>query len=498
MTIPFPRRFAYVHATVFAALLAIVLLGEANPPTMCLTVFATIMVGTFAFNLAGGLVNPVGAYVLFTVLFTGVAGTVTKALLNEPLIENVPNAGQTLLVYLIGTCGMAVAVLVSKKLALKKALLEGKLTSENTSQVVVGCLAGGILVPFLFLLLFSGGAVFSIIRQLNIALPLTVLIAVYQRTRETNGRSSFTWPAMAAALYTTYNGLIGFSKEGMFSSWLAWVVAAAAARLRITIPQVMFTVGGAIVSVFLLIPIAQYGRNFRNNGSNATVAMDLLSRPLEIRRMVKAKEAELPPELYHWYRQPEGIMDRLTLVPIDSALIYRTDILGPIGLTNIGNYFINILPHFILPGKAELNTGNQYAHEIGMLAPGDHVTGISFSPYAEAYHTGGWMGLLIVMPAVLIFMFTTIQSVAGDTDRAPWALFFIAAFGHLAAEGSLLFPVYIGSYGCEALLATAYFMVYVTPIIGTLIIGPGRTAMKQTVGPRAVPRRGPNTITSPV
>lgn len=139
-----------MHATVFAALLANVLLAEGNPPTICLTIFALVMVGTFAFNMAGGLVNPVGAYVLFTVLFTGVAGTVTKALLNEPLEENVPSAGQTLLVYLIGTCGMAAAVLMSKKLALKKSLLEGKLTSENTSQVVVGCLAGGILVPFLF------------------------------------------------------------------------------------------------------------------------------------------------------------------------------------------------------------------------------------------------------------------------------------------------------------------------------------------------------------
>ena len=497
MTIPFPRRFHYVHATVFAALLAIVLLAEGNPPTICLTIFALVMVGTFAFNLAGGLVNPVGAYVLFTVLFTGVAGTVTKALLNEPLEENVPNAGQTLLVYLIGTCGMAAAVLVSRKLALKKSLLEGKLTSENTSQVVVGCLAGGILVPILFGLLFSGGTVFGIIRQLNIALPLTVLIAVYQRTRETNGRSSFSWPAMAAALYTTYSGVIGFSKEGIFSSWLAWVVAAAAARLRITIPQVIVSVVGGLGAVLLLVPITQYGRNFRNNGSNVEVAMDLLSRPLEVRRMVKAKEAEAPPELYHWYRNPEGIMDRLTLVPIDSALIYRTDALGPIGLTNIGNYFINILPHFILPDKAELNTGNQYAHEIGMLAGADHTTGISFSPYAEAYHTGGWFGLIFVMPAVLTFMFTTIQSVAGDTDRAPWALFFIAAFGHLAAEGSLLFPVYIGSYGCEALLATAYFMVYITPIIGTLIIGPGRTAVKRQVFARAVPRRAPSSITNP-
>ena len=489
MHIPFPRRLSYVHLTVIAALLAVVLLGEGNDVSICLTVFSIMMVGTFAFNSAGGMVSPVGAYVFFTVLFTGIAGVVTKAILNEPLLENAPYAGRTLFIYLVGTCSMAVAVLVSKRLALRKPLLEGKLTNENTSRVVVGCLAGGILVPFVFVLLFSTGTVFGIIRQLNIALPLAVLIAVYQRTRQTGGRSSFTWPALIGVLYTTYTGFVGFSKEGIFSAWLAWVVAAAAARLRVTIPQILITLGVGVTAILLVVPIAQYGRNFRVNGGNEAVALDLLSRPLEVRRLVKAKEVELPPELYHWFRKPEGIMDRLTLVPIDGALIGRTDALGPIGLTNIGNYFINIVPHFILPDKAELNTGNQYAHEIGMLAGDDHTTGISFSPFAEAYHVGGWMGILFVLPGVLIFLFTCITSVAGTTDQGPWALFFIAGFGHLAAEGSLIFPVYIASFGCEALLATAYFMIYITPVIGSLIIGPSRTPVKLIKIVRPVERR---------
>ncbi len=491
MTIPFPRRFPYTPATIVSALFSFVLLGEGNPPTICLTMFALLMVGTFAFNSAGGMPNPVGAYVLFTVLFTGVAGAATKALLNQPLLDNVPNADHTLFVYLIGTCSMAVAVLVSKRIARKTALLESKLTSENTSRVVVGCLATGILLPYVlfYLLGTGGGAIVSIIHQLNVALPLTVLIAVYQRTRATGGRSSFTWPALIAALFSTYVGIVGFSKEAIFSPWLSWVVAAAAARLRVTIPQVVLCAIAGFTAVYFLVPIAQYGRNFRENGANVSVALDLLSRPREIRALVDQKIAEAPEEKFHWYRKPEGIMDRLTLVPIDSALIYRTDVLGPIGLKNIGDYFINIVPHFILPDKAFLNTGNQYAHEIGMLAGGDNVTGISFSPYAEAYHVGGWPGILFVLPGVLIFLFTMIQTVSGDTDRSPWSLFFIAGFGHLAAEGALQFPVYIGSFGCEALLATAYLMVYVTPIVGSLIIGPGQTPMKRVRIVSSVQRR---------
>ncbi len=494
MTIPFPRRLSLSAVTIASILLALVLAAEGNPLPICVCVSLLVIVGTIAFNLAGGFRSPAGSYVFFCTLFTGVLGSVTKAVLNEPLSENVPNAGTVLFVYLIGTCSMTAAVFASKRLAPKKALLEGKLNSGNTTHVVVGCLAGGILLPYITYLLFSAGAVASIVRQLNIALPLTVLVAVYQRTRFTNGRSSFTWPALLGALYTTFYGLVGFSKEGMFGSWLAWLIAAAAGRLRVTVPQVLTTLAAAFLAIYFLVPIAQYGRNYRVNGGNEALALDLISRPAEIREMVKAKEDEAPPELYHWFRRRQGLLDRLTLVPIDGALIARTDQLGPIGFQNLGNYFINILPHFILPDKAELNTGNQYAHEIGMLAGADHTTGISFSPFAEAYHLGGWLGITVALPGVLIFLFTTIQAVAGTTDSGPWALFFIAAFGHLAAEGSLLFPIYIASFGCEALIATVYFMVYVTPAIGSLLVGPGH--VRTSAVRRAVPIPGRAKLTT--
>lgn len=474
--LPFPKRFSYSHAGMFAALLCTVLLGEGNPVSICVTIAALILVGTFAFNAAGGIANPTGAYVLFTVMFTGLLGAVTKALLNEPLLEFVPNADQTFLVYLVGTCSMAGAVMLSKRLARRTPLLAGRLTLENTTRVVVGCLAGGILIPMVVYTFFGGGngSLAGVIRQLNIALPLSVLIAVYQRVKQTNGRSSFSWPGMVGALYSTYIGLFGFSKEGMFSAWVAWMVAAAAARLRVSLLQLGFVGAIGIGALLILVPYAQYGRNFRNLPNSGEIAYQLLSHPLETRQLALSSQEEMPMDLYHWYRKPEGILDRLTLVPIDSALIAKTDETGTIGLSNLLVYFENIIPHFILPDKPVVNTGNQYAHKIGMLSDEDLTTGISFSPYSEAYHLYGWLGVLFVMPAILCMLFTVMQSVSGDTEQSPWGLFYIASFAHLAAEGSLAFPVFVSSFGTEALVATSFFMIYITPIVGSLIVGPAK------------------------
>ncbi|MBE7182121.1 MAG: hypothetical protein INR71_13120, partial [Terriglobus roseus] len=166
-------------------------------------------------------------------------------------------------------------------------------------------------------------------------------------------------------------------------------------------------------------------------------------------------------------------------------------------LKNTFNYFENILPHFILPGKPEIRAGNDYAHEIGMLAASDHTTGISFSPFGDAYHQAGWFGVLLIMPAIQFLLFVIMNFVVGSTDEAPWALFFIMAFAHTAPEGMLLFPVYVMSFGMEAVVATAFAMIYITPLIGTLLLGPGKTATARRPISRSPMRTQPGRLAAP-
>ena len=471
------------------ALLVAALIAEGNSPVLCLTILGWMLVTNFAFNHVGGFHKPAGSYIFCVTMFTGLLGVFVKAFINEPLILNVVNADQTLLIYMLGTCGTALAAILSERFQPKKAFLAGRLTQANTSQVVVGCLVIGIGLPYILYLLAPGLA--SIARQLNITLPLAILIGVYQRVKATGGRSSFSWPTLIAWGFSSWVGLVSYTKEGMFAPSLAWLVAAAAARLRITLLQVLICVPVGIFAIMVLVPYSQYGRNFRSEAIvDPNLPYHLLEHPLDLRDKVNAA-AEARMDLYHWYNKPQGILDRLTLVPIDSALIRLTDVNGPIGLQNTFNYFQNIAPHFILPGKPEIRSGNDYAHEIGMLAASDHTTGISFSPFGDAYHQAGWLGVLLVMPFIQFLMFVVMNFVLGSTDDAPWALFFVMAFTHVAAEGLLLFPVYIMSFGMEAVVATAFAMVYLTPMIGTLLLGPSKrpTVLRGQLRPMRAPAR---------
>ena len=457
------------------ALLVAALIAEGNSPLLGLTVLGWMLVTNFGFNTVGGFHNPAGAYILCVTLFTGLLGVFVKAVTNEPLVANVVNADHTLLVYMLGTCGTVCAAFLSQRFRPRKPFLAGRLTQENASHVVIGCLVVGIGLPYALYMFAPGLA--SIARQLNITLPLAILIGVYQRVKATDGRSSFTWPVLVAWGFSTWVGLLSYSKEAMFAPSLAWVVACAASRLRISYLQVITLVPIAILSVMILVPYSQYGRNFREQtAADPQVAYNMLRHPLALRSKVNA-DADASVDLYHWYNKPRGLFDRLTLVPIDSALIELTDLQGPIGLQNTFNYFENILPHFILPDKPELRAGNEYAHEIGMLAASDHTTGISFSPFADAYHQGGWFGILLIMPAIQFLMFVVMNFVLGSTDEAPWALFFVMAFAHIAAEGMMQFPVYVMSFGMEAVVATAFAMIYLTPLIGSLLLGPSRKAV---------------------
>ncbi len=490
MVLPFPKKIGYVPALVAAFGLAGALFAEGNPLRISVIVLALVIVTVLGFNVSGGLRSPAGSYVIALGIFSGLLGVLVKVILYEPLAQNVPNADHTLTIYLVGMTGTYVAAWAANAFAFKKPLLAGRLTQENTRQAMAGTMAAAVVLPALigFLSRSGGnGSLSSLVNQLNLALPLTVLIAVYQQVKFTRGKSSFTWVAFLAWAYITFLGLLTYSKQGIFAASVAWIVAAAAARLRVGILQVAALTTVSVLAILILVPYSQYGRNFRGQGD--TAAYQFLRHPLETRQKALAAEGAGSFQGYHWFNQPEGLLDRLTLVPIDGALIARTDQVGPLGLHNLFLYVQNLLPHFLLPGKPTINFGNDYAHEVGVLAPDDVSTGVSFSPFGEAYHLYGWWGVLLIAPTVQFVLFFVTQSVSGTTDQTPWALFYILAFSHAAAEGALNYPFYVFSVATAALIASALAIVYVMPIFGSLVVGPERLRLRQTPVVRSLPPR---------
>ncbi len=434
------------------------------------------MVTTFAFNAAEGLRYATGAYVFFNFLLTAGLGLGIKLFLGEPVQGNLQDGRATMLVYLAGECAILAAVVLSRRLFRRKPLLDGMLAPENADRIAMGCVVAAIGLPALVSLL-GLTSLLSTVAQLNRFSTLAILISVYQRVKATGGRSSFTWPALIAALYSEWLGVTSASKEALFTAVAAWLIAAAAAGYRINFKRLLFVSSSLYLMTYILVPYSQYGRAFRANGYGDVPiekAEELLSHPLETRKKVAQEGEDALTAGFHWFNHSQGFLDRLNMVSVDDPLIYVTNQGQVAGLYNIWLYFPNAIPTFLYKNKPFLYFGNTYGKEIRIIQQDDFVTSIAFSPFGEAYHTGKWLGIWLVMPIILCALFTVADSVAGQLGDSPWPLFYALSYAHLASEGALGSPVYLMTEGAFILIAIALVSVYVAPLLGTLFVGPRR------------------------
>src|ERR1700712_3240685 len=106
MKLTLPSRVPMTWVLSFVMVLVCVQLIEGTPLVLSLTGSSFIVVAALAFNIAGGLQYPSGAYVFFNAIFSSILGMVTKAVLGEPLQTNLIDPQRTLSVYLVGMCSM--------------------------------------------------------------------------------------------------------------------------------------------------------------------------------------------------------------------------------------------------------------------------------------------------------------------------------------------------------------------------------------------------------
>lgn len=483
MKLPYPTRVPIFYAMSFAAVLFMVELVEGTPIGLCVTVMAYIFVATLTFNEAGGLNYPSGGYVFFNVLLTVLLGLVTKAVLGEAVQSNVFNAQKTMLVYLIGQIAMMVAIFATRRATSAKGLLEGVLTNAPIGQVGFGCLLLGVVPAYLLT-----GGIATAFAQLNYFVIIAILIPVYVRVVRSGGEKSFNVPSFVAwAFFTVVWGLFVFSKFGIFAPSTAWIIACAAGGYRISIARAAILAGVAAVAFAVLTPYSQVGRGTLGSDRYATAGAavwDLLTHPLRTREFYYASLANdsLVANFgyYHWFDQPQGILDRLNMFAVDDALIHITDNGETGSLAAVWSYFPNAVPRFLYPSKPNIHWGNVYGIKLGMLATEDETTGISFSPFADAYHTGQWIGVTLVMTLMMVLCFTVMDSITGPIARSPWGLFFIFSCAHFAPEGMLGALVILPTATSLGLVMVAYMSVKAAPIIGGLVSTPEKRLLRRT------------------
>ena len=501
MWVSLPKRIPLKYTFLFALLLCSAELVEGTTGYIVGCVFACLFLATFAFNKAGGFSYPTGAYVFFVSTLTLFVGLLVKAVLGEPVQANLRDARASITIYLIGMAAMYLAVVFSRRFVRKEPFLEKIAPKGDQQRIALTAVVFGVVVPSIASLL--GPRASSIFVQLNYFAAFGLLLAVYYRCKATNGRSSFTIPIFVVAIFIEIGGILSFSKQLMYTPVAAWVIAAAAAGCWVTRKQILVMTGLALFMLGVLAPYSQYGRSHAAEyGEGVNGAIYLLAHPDISAR--GGREIVIPGEHpqvnleaatddYHWFNRPMGIWDRLNMFAIDDGLFYLTNNGHVFGWEPLVAYFENTVPHVLWKDKPAVNFGNVYAHEMGILAEDDDTTGISFSPFGDAYHMGRWWGVGLVLPLILFMSFVVVDSVVGRTERAPWALIFFLWYAHTGPEGLLGAPVYYATTGLFSLLLAVMAMVYVMPVLSAILLGPeSRSPEAVELGPAIQP--GPGSV----
>lgn len=450
---------------------------------------AFIVVMSDAFNACGGLVYPSGAYIFFAGILTLILGGLAKTVLGEPLDTNLLNAQKSILVYLAGACSLWIAAKINAKIRRKKPFLLPLQIHDHFAQAAVGAAFvgqfGGIFIPLAYLGTFN---------QVNNFLPLAMMLAVYGTTKETGGRRSFSLLALFFWAWTTlFWGIFAFSKQGMFLPSVAWALGATIAGYWMTTRRLLFVVTFAIAAATFLTPISQIGRNFKGDPDAQEKALDMLYHPLRTREEYKqalADQMRVGGSGYHWFNESYGLLDRLTMLPIDDALIHVTDQGHSATILPIETYAYNMIPRYLVGEKVIYAWGNRYAHEIGLLGDNDSTTGVSFSPFADAYHCVQWWGVTAISFPIFLMMFWVCDSLTGSTNQTLWASLYILQFSHFAPEGMMNGPFAAVSINVFMVIAAAILIRYLLPMLGSLMIPVRRTILPLSADP--VPKPAPS------
>ncbi len=510
MRLPFPTQISVQKTLVFALIILIAQQLQHTGIAFSVLFGGYIVLTVLAFNYAGGFSRPSGTYIFWFFLLTCGLGGIAKIVLGEPADSNLQVPTLTLAAYVLSMGVMFLALFVMKHVVGKPQGLSTALKADhvNLGLASLGCLIIYEIAATSTRFLPAGqGSISSIIVQLNVFLPMSILLGTIHAIRSSGGRRSVNVVTVVGCAHMfIFYGLISFSKQGMFTPIVCWGIAAASQRYRLRFWQSILLIGIAVYSVMVLAPLSQVARAIVPPGESYMGALelstDLLMHPVHLRELYKetmgiqdVAPGEVPNFEAGYFDRPQGLLDRLSMIKMDDRLVNYTAQGHTVGSFRVVYYFLDWIPHFILPNKEKLfppgiiSPGNYYAHEIGgLLSPEDFGTGISFSPTAEAFHMNEWLGIIVVGGLVWTLLFISVEIVCGDLRRSPYGLLAMVAFAHVAPESLIGGLVYFIFFQNLAIVVAIVFCSYFAPILGTLLSG-NPTTRRYGSQPSAIPDR---------
>ena len=441
--------------------------------------YAFLILSVLAFNLAEGFTRLTGAYVFWYSTLIVIVGVTWKAVVGEPADSNLFSPLLTMSLYTTSMVMLVLVTVVNRRFDVRAMGIGGGFSKGELHYTAagLGCLVVWYGIIFANELFGQApGSLVSALVQVNVFGSLGLILATIGAIKDSGGRRSTSLISIIGFTYFEYLGVASFSKQAMLTPMVCWLVGAFYSRLRIRSIHIVALIVMAVVAFGAVSPLSasrDLAEGLDYPGRIALAANLLLHYPVLRAHVKELEENGQAGGVNNYYNKPQGsLIERLSMIPPDDELFTYTAKGHYEGLAPVVEYFGNLLPHSLNPNKSVTFSGNYYAHEMGSgLAADDTSTGISYSPVAEAFHCLGWAGILWLLPALWLLLFTTVDFIVGDMAKYPWGLMVVVWFAHAAPEtllGGLIF--YLG-YGNFGMLVAIIVVTRIAPILGTLFLG---------------------------
>jgi hypothetical protein len=502
MRLSLPKRIPLPQAFACAMILFVVQLFQHTDVIFALLFFAFVILTVITFNFAEGFTRLTGAYTFWFATLIVIFGVVWKAVVAEPADSNLQVPQLDMALYTMSMFMLMAVTLLNKKMDVRSIGIGAGFSGPNLDLSVagLGCIITSMLINFAGSTFGQApGGLVSALAQINFFFPLGIILATAGALKDSGGRRSLNFANIIGIVLATLQGLISFSKQGMLTPAVCWLIGVFYMKMRVRLIHVISMTLLVILTFTFVGPLSD-SRDLAVIGGSPGTQLGVIWYQITHWSEFEEHVAKLDSRSGHdngaptYYNQPQGAMiERLSMIPPDDRFNAYTAKGNYFGMAPVIEWFENLTPRFLFPNKTNDYTGNFFAHKAGgYIGADDTTTGISFSPVSSAYSCEGWGGIFWLMPAIWILLFTSVDFVAGDMSRYPWGLLVVLWFGHAAPETLVSGMIYFIGYGNLGLLVAIVISTRLAPIMGSLFTGKTvqiatRPIDRRRITPRALP-----------
>ena len=208
MRLPFPTRLNIQYVLILLALVMMAQVLNGTDPLFAFLACVAMLFTVLAFNQLGGLSTASGAFVLFIALSTYVTTIFVKIFTFEPSNKNFHQPIATIAATAIGFFGIMISAWLSRKFISPRPLVRFSTTDlENLGNTAGGVVFLGLLSQFLlssFGMNQAGfvvnGSFWAILNQMNIFIPLAIVLGTYYTIYMSRGQKSMNWVAIVSIM----------------------------------------------------------------------------------------------------------------------------------------------------------------------------------------------------------------------------------------------------------------------------------------------------------